>query len=341
MAAEARFRLMGTDALVRCVGIDDAHERALVERARARLEDLEQRWSRFLAGSEVSQVNASAGVPVSVTSVTLDVVIDALEAWRLTAGRFDPTLLVDLERAGYDRSFDQMDQLDQADHARPAPPIACHPSVGAARGPRGAAAVQVDAVAGTVVVAPGVGLDLGGIGKGRAADLVVEDLRHAGALGACVDLGGDIRVAGRAGPPSAPEADEAWIIGLDDPADSSDRPMAAVGLADGAVATSTRCRRRWRLDGRAQHHLIDPSTGRPCAREVDTVTVVAAQAWWAEVLAKAALVAGLDAGVELLEAAGVAGLLRTDDGRVHTAGGFERFEVSIHDDAGAVHGRRR
>ena len=71
--------------------------------------------------------------------------------------------------------------------------------------------------------------------------------------GACINLGGDLRVFGR-----APEDAPAWAVGLDQPNDP-DNVMMVVGLADGALATSSTTRRRWQGDdGVVRHHLIDP-----------------------------------------------------------------------------------
>ena len=44
------------------------------------------------------------------------------------------------------------------------------------------------------------------------------------------------------------------------------------------------------------HHLIDPATGAPADRGVVAVVAQADEAWWAEGVAKAALVAGVDDG---------------------------------------------
>ena len=56
--------------------------------------------------------------------------------------------------------------------------------------------MRIDRDHNTVALPAGVQLDLGGIGKGLAADLVASGLVERGALGACVALGGDVRVAG-------------------------------------------------------------------------------------------------------------------------------------------------
>ena len=72
--------------------------------ARERLEELERRWSPFQAGSEVSRLNALAGLPVHLSPVTLGLMERALEGARVSGGRYDPTVLGDVLRAGYDRS---------------------------------------------------------------------------------------------------------------------------------------------------------------------------------------------------------------------------------------------
>ena len=72
--------------------------------------------------------------------------------------------------------------------------------------------------------------------------------------------------------------------------------------------TSTTSLRRWRtLDGDVAHHLIDPHTGAPSTGTVTSVVVAAAEAWWAEALAKAALLAGTDVGGRLLARHGARG----------------------------------
>ncbi len=172
---------------------------------------------------------------------------------------------------------------------------------------------------GTVTLPVGTHLDLGGIGKGRTADLVAADLLIGGAQSALVNLGGDLRIGG-----GLVEGD-AYSIAIDDPADPQ-TPAAVVGLVTGALATSTQARRRWTVDGEERHHLIDPATGAPALTDVASVTVITHDATEAEVVAKAALVAGVDAGLELLADARVAALLVTADRARHRVGDFADHE---------------
>jgi thiamine biosynthesis lipoprotein len=306
-----RFRALGSECLVRVVvADDDPTGPMLVDGARALLADLEARWSRFRPGSELNRLNAHAGSPVFTSEETAHVVAMAIEAWRMTGGLFDPTVLDALVVSGYDRTFEDL---------RAGPDVApAQTTTAAVPGPAG---IEVDERIGLVVLPDGCHLDLGGIGKGRAADLVIDRLLAAGALGACVDLGGDVRVGG-----STPGAGDDWVVAVDDPLEPG-RDLALLRLAAGAVTTSSSARRRWSTSAGTAHHLIDPTTGRSASSGLVAVTVVAASAAWGEVHAKAAVVAGLDRGRTLIEDAGMAGILVADDGTIATAGPIESFLI--------------
>lgn len=179
----------------------------------------------------------------------------ALEARELTGGLFDPTVHDALVAAGYDRSF----ELLQHDRPRTATPVACAGSV-TIRGRE-------------IRLAPGTHLDLGGIGKGYAVDRAAELLgAHGPAL---VNAGGDIACRGGS-----------WHVGVELPGD-----VLTIALERGAIATSGSDRRAWA----GGHHLIDPSTGLPARSAYLRVTVAAATATAAEVLAKA-IYLGADPG---------------------------------------------
>lgn len=302
MAAEVTersFPVMGSTAHVVVVG-----DPALLEVARDRLHDLEARWSRFRPSSELCGLNAAGGQWFRVSPPTFALVVRAVHAWELTGGLFDPTVLPALETAGYIGNFDARAPLPSPAAQTPQPVPGC---------------AGIELAQDRIRLPRGVRIDLGGIGKGFAADMVAAELMAAGAHGACVNVGGDLRVSG-IGPGTG-----AWVIGVADEA-APQADLVQVGLAEGAVATSTRLRRRWHQDGQQCHHLIDPVTGTSTTNEVDTVTVIAGEASWAEVLAKAALIAGTAAGIGLLEKWEVAGLIVTDDATEHRVGGWKGFQ---------------
>jgi thiamine biosynthesis lipoprotein len=180
----------------------------------------------------------------------------------------------------------------------------------------GAAAIRVEAEG--VYVPAGSGFDPGGIGKGLAADLVVAEVMAAGADGACVNLGGDVRVAG-----SSPEGG-GWTIAVQH--EWTTDPIAVVGVSEGAVATSTTLRRRWQTDtGERCHHLIDPATGLPSDSDLNLVTAVAARAWAAEILAKAVLLRGSAHPFDVIGGTGVEALAVDAGGRVQATPGFGSY----------------
>jgi thiamine biosynthesis lipoprotein len=306
--SELSWRAMGTEAHV--VVVADTTERAdqLTKEAQRRIADLEARWSRFLPTSELSRLNGNPNRPTVVSQETFLAISTAVDGWQLTGGRYDPTTLRALMAAGYDRTFGEVAPQSEDPTEKPGPAPGC-------------GSIVLMASANAVVLPPGVTLDLGGVGKGLAADLVVTELLQQGALGACVNLGGDVRVKGR--PP-----DGAWRVGVEDPWEDGVL-LLQIALADGAVVTTTPLTRRWTRAGRPLHHLIDPATGAPAVTDVASVTVVAAEAWRAEVFAKAAYLAGVDAGLDLLTAAGLTGGMVGDDHCFHAAAGLEAYRQAL------------
>jgi len=293
--AELRFRAMGTDCHLVVNG-----GRPLADAARARVDELEQRWSRFIDDSDVSRLNRAAGTAVRVAPDTIGLVGRAVEAWRLSGGAFDPTVLGAVLRAGYTRPFDELG-------AAPEP----------GQSPLGVGAADI-AVEGELVRLPaGTGFDPGGIGKGLAADIVANETVAAGAEGVCVNMGGDVRVAGTA------PGGGTWTVAVEHPWQA--RPLALVGLAEGAVATSTTLLRRWVSGGAPRHHLIDPWTGLPSDTDINLATVVAGEAWVAEVLAKAVLLRGSAHPFDILGGTGAAGLAVDDRGTVRTSSLFATY----------------
>jgi thiamine biosynthesis lipoprotein len=266
---------MGTTAHVVVVGDRAA---TLVDGAAVRLAALERRWSRFLPTSDISRCNALGGSHVVVSPETVQLVRHAVAGWTATDGRFDPTILPALRALGYDRDFAAV-----AEHAAALSAPRCGEAPGCG-------AIEYDEQIRTVTLPPGVEFDPGGIGKGFAADLVCEQLVGAGARGALVNVGGDLRAHGD--PPNG----ASWDVAIVDPAQTG-REVTRVALLDGAVATSSRARRRWLTASGPAHHLLDPRTGLPARTRHATVSVIAGTAWWAEVVSKAVLVAGLDVDV--------------------------------------------
>ena len=224
-----------------------------------------------------------------------------------SGGLFDPTVLRMLEAAGYDRSFELIEQ----GRSSQAPSNACSWRD-----------VVVDEGTRSVTLPPGAGIDLGGVGKGFAAD------RLAAIVGSpcLVNAGGDVYAAG------GPEDDDKWLVGVEDPFEP-ERDLAVLAVRDRGVATSSRLRRRWYDGRRWSHHLIDPRSGAPSASDAVQVTVIARTTVEAEYQAKVALLLGAKAGREYLDSEPeVEGLILEQGGWLLVTHGFETY-VSSHERA--------
>jgi thiamine biosynthesis lipoprotein len=116
----------------------------------------------------------------------------------------------------------------------------------------------------------GLRLDLNGVVKSLAVDDALKLLSGPG----FVSAGGD--VAARGG----------LTVALPD--------GEAVSLRQGALATSSSAKRRWTRNGEVQHHLIDPTTGRPSASLWEQVTACGASCLAADIAAKAGFLLGED-----------------------------------------------
>ena len=259
----APFRAMGTSmALIGPGDADPAAFATTAHRVEAVFAEHEQRFSRFLPDSELCRVNTRQTTRVSAAFAQVTRL--ALAAATRTGGLFDPTTLVALEAAGYDRDIEVV-RLD--------------PRVTPLADPRSCGRWDEVSLRGRTIDLPeGVALDFGGIAKGWTADRAAEEAARL-LPWALVDAGGDLRLTG-----DAPR--EGLPIDIEDPFGGD---MPSLQLHHGALATSSTRKRRW---GDGRHHLIDPRTGRPSATDFVQVTAWAPTCVEAEVSAKWVLLGG-------------------------------------------------
>jgi thiamine biosynthesis lipoprotein len=310
MTTERTFRAMGTTARV---VVTSGNER-LLDRAQARIDNFQARWSRSRASSEVSRLNQSAGRSVVVSYETFELIRRAVDAWFLTEGRFDPTVMPALVEERHDRSFELLERAADSEADAQGeidnPPAPIDLSRAEFRVAPGCAEIRLGEAVPSVTLPDGVHIDLGGIGKGYAADLVWAELLSRGAEGALVSIGGDIRCGGQA------PSEDGWLIEVDDPFDAGHK-LLSLRLKEGAVATTTRIKPAWTQEGARAHRIVDPATGLPANTGLASATVIAAEAWWAEVFAKAAFLAGLKGAAALLGRTDTTGVLVDEAGAVH------------------------
>jgi len=261
---------MNTSTLLAAEGEGWAQQGLLA--AQRSIEANERRFSRFLPESELSRLNQSAGQWVTVSAEMLDLLQQSVDFYRETEGIFDPSILPDLKRVGYDRT---MDEVRADDLSTPASIRTERPRFDQ---------MELDLARGRVRLPRGLEVDLGGIAKGWIVEQAASLLdAYAGAH--AVNAGGDMIFTG------LPEGEDNWTVYLEDPRHPSEM-LAELNVKAGAVATSSVLKRAWTQAGQARHHLIDPRTGEPAQTDWLSVTVTAPRLTVAEVYAKVLLICG-------------------------------------------------
>jgi thiamine biosynthesis lipoprotein ApbE len=308
--ATARWEALGTSVVLRVT------DPLWLPRASAilarELDAIDRACSRFRADSDLSRVNAHAGErAVRVAPLLIEALHVALRAAVLTDGDVDPTLGGALVLAGYDRDWALMQsanpdapalearppnpgsgaQTERTHRAERIPSVAAPPAqpVVSARLRSGYRTIRLDPAARTVSVPRGIALDLGATAKAWAADRAALALHEICGCGVLVSLGGDIATAG-----PAPAC--GWQIHVtDDHRAGPHAPGQRIVIHSGGLATSSVIARRWRRDGHAMHHIIDPALHVPLRGPWRTVTVAAATCTDANIATTAALVRGKSA----------------------------------------------
>jgi thiamine biosynthesis lipoprotein len=267
-----QFRAMNTEISIAAEGSPQKLAPGF-EKARQFIVDSERRFTRFSEDSELSQLNRSAGSWFRASPDLLTVILLARHYVEKTAGLFDPAILPDLQRVGYDRSMDLI--RAQGVFSLPEPASRRHLAFDG---------VIINPQESLICLPEGMSIDLGGIAKGWIAEqaaLILAD--YSTVCG--VSAGGDMYLHGR------PENMSGWPVALDDPRNPG-RTLVTLNVPPGAIATSSIAKRAWKQAGKNRHHLIDPRSGEPAETEWLSVTVIAEHVDLCEVYAKALLIAG-------------------------------------------------
>lgn len=261
--------------------------------------------------TELMAVNDAAGrTPIGVSEDTFHVVAQAVEYSRLTGGAFDVSVQPLVSLWGIGTEWAAVPPEEEIEAA--------------------VAAVDYDAVRldpeDLDVFLPGanMGIDVGGIAKGYAADEAARILREEGVESALLDFGGNIQTVG-----TKPDG-SAWRIGIQVPDASRGQYIGIAEVVDLAVVTSGTYERYFVVDDVRYHHILDTTTGYPVRNGLDSVTIISPESIRADALSTAVFAMGLQDGLAFVEAlAQVEALFVTSEEEViMTSGMDEYFELT-------------
>jgi thiamine biosynthesis lipoprotein len=292
---------MGTLVSITVVAGNEAVAHAAATAGFAEIRRLEELLSTWISTSELSRVNASAGIkPIHVSTEMLTVVQRAVQVAEMTDGGFNIAIgpAVDAWSVTDGQRIPEESELNTL---RPLVDLQ---------------AVHVDVRKQTIYLdKAGMRIDVGGIGKGYAADQAVEALRRAGAIAGVVALSGDIKTFGRL------PGEKMFPVGIQHPRKDGS-VLAWIDLQDEAISTAGDYERFFERDGVRYHHILDPRTLQP-ARSCQSVTVVAREGIWADGLDTGIFVMGTESGMRLVEALpDVEAIIVDHEGHVHVSSGL-------------------
>lgn len=239
----------------------------------AAFDEINRSLSTFDSASVISHINRGEGC-LATDSLFRVVYAKACEVSEATQGAFDITVapLVNAWGFGYDPS---------SEHG---PAV-----IDSIRGFVGYGKVRLN---GQLLCKDDarVKLDCSAIAKGYACDRVAEVLERHGVDNYLIDIGGELRLAGRK------EQGKLWSIGInravDDSAQTNYEVQRVVNLSDCGVATSGNYRQFYQEGDRRVSHTIDPRTGYPTRHRLLSATVVAPDCMTADAYATACMVVG-------------------------------------------------
>jgi len=279
--------IMGTFAHIVAVAEDSRTAKKCVRAALEEIRKVDNLMSDYKSDSEISRINREAGEKaVRLSDSTYEVLQRSIEFSKMTGGAFDITVgpLVALFRDAKESNVAPSEQ-----------------QITQAGSKVGFEKLKLDSENKTVQFSDkGMLLDLGGIAKGYAIDKAIEAAQGCGAIGAMVDIGGDVRCIGL-----PPEGKDNWLIGLQDPNSAIEGIdggglLLVLKIKNEAVATSGDYQQFVLIEGKRYGHIMDRRTGTS-AEGLSSVTIIADNATDADALATSASVMGAEKGFALIE----------------------------------------
>lgn len=276
-----RGAAMGTTYSIKWVEVPQLDRATLRKKISAELESIDLLFNRYREDSVVSRFNrAESTEPIEVGAVFCELLRDAVRVAAATDGAFDPTVL----------PLHALYPFGRTDGAMPADDAisAALDSVGFDKLEIGRTTLRKSS--------PGLMIDPNAFAKGFGVDEVAAALQRLGCSSFMVEIGGEVRCAGRK-PDGA-----AWRIAVEVPNASGIGPDEVVALRDESIASSGDYRNFIESGGRRVHHILDPRTGRNTETRVISVSVRSDSCAWADAVATALMVTG-PSGIESIRAA--------------------------------------
>lgn len=304
------FFAFGTMNFLRIDHMDYDMAQILLQEVEDICNDMDNRFSVFKPQSDIGRINRNAGKkPVRVHPETIFVVETALKYAAMSDGAFNITIRPAMALWGFGSQDFQIPSDKEIDRIRR---LIDYRSV------------LVNREKETIfLMHKGQELDLGGIVKGHAVDVIRDKLIQSGVTSALLNFGGTVMTIGDK-PDHSP-----WKIGIQNPVKDRGESIGFVRLSDDALVTSGVNERYFIEDGIRYHHILDPRTLRPSTSGIMSVTVAGKKGIDLDSLATVLFLAGVEEGFKIAEQEQVEALFLTDEGQIFATKGFAEGKYKV------------
>jgi len=165
----------------------------------------------------------------------------------------------------------------------------------------------------------GVKIDLGGISKGYATEVVGDYLESIGLKKYIINAGGNVKVGSHYNNGN-------YKIGVEEPNKDSKKIYKIIRGNNISVVTSGSYERFYEYNDEIYHHIINPKTLYP-PKDFASVTIIAKDSKVADILSTVVFLMPLEDGMAYVDSLkDVEALWYDSDGKIHYSKGFSKYE---------------
>lgn len=277
-------KTMGTTYSIKAYTSSELDEVALQKELDQKLLDFDLEMSNWNPKSWVNRFNASTNTQWQAAPPhALAIISSSLELHQKSRGAFDITISPLIEIWGFG--------VQEQDFPKPE-------AIAKSLSQMGAEDIELDLDNRRIRKRRGeITINCSAIAKGYGVDLIASTLADKGIRDIMVEIGGEVRVMGKA------KGRDHWNIGIRQPKKNSDGAglHSIVPLQNQSMATSGDYHNFFRRHGKRYSHVLDPSSGQPVEHALCSVTVIAPSCALADGLATACLVLGTQTSLQWIK----------------------------------------
>ncbi len=274
---------------------------AFIESVKAKLLEIDKSLSVSVETSAVSSFNsAAAGAKIEIDEIAYNVFNSALEMYEFTEYYYNPAVYYSVEAYGFKSDSTRPEtaaQLPSAEKIEKFKQLSTHfgevktyEEEGKFYVEKPQATVEIDGVEYSMKI------DLGGIGKGYAVDVVNAMMDESGFKYGNFDFGSSSIAC------KSHYKNGAYNLGFRNPRPSFfDESYMSLKVKNECISTSGDDVQYYIIDGVRYCHVIDPTTGKPVNNGIMSATVIGGTAAAGDALTTALMAMGKDKALNFIE----------------------------------------